>query len=168
MASTMVPDAADRPEVLPSERLLPNGMAVPALRGDLRRIDNTRNALSVAAVWFWVALIIGGAGWLDPGGAHPVPLLLLGPLYPPFSPPLPPAAPNPPLHRAARPAASPPRRGGGRGGGTFPPSGPDPPAPRRSDASASPSSRSKPSCGRRCGPPPDAGGSPRPCGGSRG
>ena len=61
MTSTMVPDAADRPEVLPSDRLLANGMAVPQLRTDLRRIDNARNALSVAAVWFWVALIIGGA-----------------------------------------------------------------------------------------------------------
>ncbi len=65
MASTIVPDAADRPSVLPSERLLANGMAVPALRADLRRIDNARNALSVAAVWFWVALIIGGAVWID-------------------------------------------------------------------------------------------------------
>ena len=38
MASTIVPEAADRPSVLPSERLLANGMAVPALRADLRRI----------------------------------------------------------------------------------------------------------------------------------
>jgi len=52
MAATMVPDAADRPGVLPTDRLLGNGMAMPALRVDLRRIDNTRNALSVVAVWF--------------------------------------------------------------------------------------------------------------------
>ena len=64
MASTIVPEAADRPAVLPSERLLSNGMAIPALRTDLRRIDNARNALSVAAVWFWVAVIIGGAVWI--------------------------------------------------------------------------------------------------------
>ena len=58
----MVPEAADRPDVLPSERLLANGMAVPALRKDLRHIDNVRNAVSVASVWFWVALIIGRRG----------------------------------------------------------------------------------------------------------
>ena len=51
MASTIVPEAADRPDVLPSERLLANGMAIPALRADLRRIDNVRNAISVATVW---------------------------------------------------------------------------------------------------------------------
>ncbi len=55
MAATMVPDAADRPDVLPSERLLANGMAIPGLRGDLRRIDNGRNALSVAG-----GVVLGG------------------------------------------------------------------------------------------------------------
>ena len=62
----MVPEVADRPDVLPSERLLANGMAVPALRKDLRHIDNVRNAVSVATVWFWVALIIGGRGLAGP------------------------------------------------------------------------------------------------------
>ena len=61
----MVPDAADRPDVLPSERLLANGMAIPELRPALRHIDNARNALTVVSVWFWVVLIIGGAVWLD-------------------------------------------------------------------------------------------------------
>ena len=60
----MVPDVAERPDVLPTERLLANGMAIPPLRADLRRIDNVRNAISVALVWFWVAVIIGGAVWL--------------------------------------------------------------------------------------------------------
>ena len=44
MTSTVVPDLADRPAALPSERLQANGMAIPALRADLRRIDNARNA----------------------------------------------------------------------------------------------------------------------------
>ena len=48
MASTMVPEAADRPDVLPSERLLANGMAIPALRKDLRQIDNLGNAAHIA------------------------------------------------------------------------------------------------------------------------
>ena len=51
-----MPEAADRPDVLPSERLLANGMAIPALRADLRRIDNLRNAISVAS-----GLVLGGA-----------------------------------------------------------------------------------------------------------
>jgi len=85
MASTMVPDAADRPEVLPSERLLANGMAIPELRTDLRRIDNVRNAISVAAVWFWVALIIGGAVWLGAWWAYLIAFVLMGPMYARFA-----------------------------------------------------------------------------------
>ena len=55
MASTMVPDVADRPDVFPTERLQANGMAEPGLRARLRRIDNRRNALTVVMVWLWVA-----------------------------------------------------------------------------------------------------------------
>src|ERR1700693_4847468 len=86
MASiTIVPDAVDRPDVLPSERLLKNGMAVPQLRADLRRIDNARNALSVAAVWFWVALIIGGAVWIDQWWSYLSAFVLMGPMYARFA-----------------------------------------------------------------------------------
>src|SRR3974390_1105403 len=80
MATTMVPDAADRPQVLPTERLQVNGMAVPPLRADLRRIDNRRNALSVAAVWFWVAVIIGGAVWIDQWWSYLAAFVLMGPM----------------------------------------------------------------------------------------
>ena len=85
MASTIVPEAADRPNVLPSERLLANGMAIPALRADLRRIDNVRNAVSVATVWFWVALIIGGAVWLDQWWGYLIAFVLMGPMYARFA-----------------------------------------------------------------------------------
>ena len=81
----MVPEAADRPDVLPSERLLANGMAIPALRDDLRRIDNVRNALSVAAVWFWVALVIGGAVWIGQWWSYVIAFVLMGPLYARFA-----------------------------------------------------------------------------------
>ncbi len=57
----MVADPAARPEVFPTDRLLDNGMARPELRQDLRRIDDVRNAVTVASVWLWVAVIIGGA-----------------------------------------------------------------------------------------------------------
>jgi fatty acid desaturase len=85
MASTMVPDAAARPEVLPTERLLANGMAVPPLRAELRRIDNRRNALTVAAVWFWVAVIIGGAVWIDQWWSYLLAFVLMGPMYARFA-----------------------------------------------------------------------------------
>ena len=85
MASTMVPDVADRPDVLPSERLLANGMAIPALRAELRHIDNVRNAISVAAVWFWVAVIIGGAVWIDQWWGYLLAFVLMGPMYARFA-----------------------------------------------------------------------------------
>ena len=60
-------------------------MAVPALRADLRRIDNLRNAPSVATVWFWVALIIGGAVWIDQWWGYLVAFVLMGPMYARFA-----------------------------------------------------------------------------------
>ena len=85
MATTMVPPAADRPDVLPSERLQANGMAIPALRGDLRRIANGRNALSVFMVWFWVAVIVGGAVWVDQWWSYLIAFVLMGPMYARFA-----------------------------------------------------------------------------------
>ena len=85
MASTMVPEAADRPDVLPTERLLANGMAIPPLRAELRRIDNLRNAISVAAVWFWVAVAIGGAVWIDRWWSYLIAFVLMGPMYARFA-----------------------------------------------------------------------------------
>ena len=61
----MVADKAARPDVLPTDRLFENGKARPELRAELRRIDDARNAVSVASVWLWVVLIIGGAVWID-------------------------------------------------------------------------------------------------------
>ena len=83
--STMVPDVAERPDVLPTERLLANGMAIPPLRADLRRIDNVRNAISVALVWFWVAVIIGGAVWLGQWWGYLLAFALMGPMYARFA-----------------------------------------------------------------------------------
>ena len=85
MASTIVPEAADRPAVLPSERLLANGMAIPELRAELRHIDNVRNAISVVTVWFWVAVVIGGAVWIDQWWSYLIAFVLMGPLYARFA-----------------------------------------------------------------------------------
>ena len=57
MATTMVPSADRLPDVLPTERLLKTGKAVPEVREALRRIPNALNAFSV--VFCWVQ-IIGG------------------------------------------------------------------------------------------------------------
>ncbi len=49
--TSMVPDPADLPEVLPTNRLQVSGMPVPALREQLRRIPNGRNVFNVISVW---------------------------------------------------------------------------------------------------------------------
>jgi fatty acid desaturase len=78
MASTMVPERTvpgtmvpvdDRlPQVLPSERLLESGKAIPEVRQELRRIDDVRNVGSVLLCWAQPLAIIGLAVWI----AHPV------------------------------------------------------------------------------------------------
>jgi fatty acid desaturase len=85
MATTVVPAPATRPDVLPTERLLPNGMAVPELRAELRRISNVRNALTVTMVWFWVVVIVGGAVWLTSWWSYLIAFVLMGPMYARFA-----------------------------------------------------------------------------------
>ena len=58
-------DLADRPEVFPTDRLLSNGKARRELRAELRKIDDRRNAVSVAMLWFWLVAIIGGSAWIN-------------------------------------------------------------------------------------------------------
>jgi fatty acid desaturase len=60
-----------RTRVLPSDRLLANGLAIPEVRAELRRIPNVRNASSVLMVWVWTAVIVATvvrvnhpAGWV--------------------------------------------------------------------------------------------------------
>ncbi len=81
----MVPDASIRPEVFPTERLLQNGMCRPELRRDLRRISNWRNAISVASLWFWVAVIVGGAVWWNDPLGYLAAFVLMGPMYARFA-----------------------------------------------------------------------------------
>jgi fatty acid desaturase len=82
---SMVADPSVRPLVLPTERLLPSGMAKPDLRRDLRRIDDGRNALTVASVWAYVAGIVGAAVWIDTWWAYGVAFVLMGPMYARFA-----------------------------------------------------------------------------------
>ena len=61
-------------------------MARPELRQDLRRIDDVRNARHAwSSVWCWVALIIGGAVWLDSPLAYLAAFVLMGPMYARFA-----------------------------------------------------------------------------------
>lgn len=55
---TMVPDAELLPEVLPTERLSVTGMPVPALRAEMRRIDDVRNIGTVVLVWVQAAITV--------------------------------------------------------------------------------------------------------------
>src|SRR3954471_3852798 len=61
---TMVPEAALLTAVT-GERLRPDGRPGPALRDDLRRIPNLRNAVSVVSVWVQIAGIAVVAVWLN-------------------------------------------------------------------------------------------------------
>ena len=70
MVATMVPDAELLPEVLPTDRLGPTGMAVPEVRTRLRRIGNVANAGTVAGAWvqtiavlYGTDLLVSRTGW---------------------------------------------------------------------------------------------------------
>jgi fatty acid desaturase len=85
MATTMVPDLTARPDVLPSDRLLANGMAIPELRPALRHISNWRNAVTVISVWSYVVLIVAGAVWLNAWWSTLIAFVLMGPMYARFA-----------------------------------------------------------------------------------
>lgn len=83
--TTMVPPAELLPEVLPTERLGPTGMPVPALRADLRRINGLANLGSVLLTWGQAALTIGLAVWIDRPVAYLVAVVLMGPAFARFA-----------------------------------------------------------------------------------
>jgi fatty acid desaturase len=65
---TMVPPAELLPEVLPTDRLLPSGKAVPEIRAELRRIPVTRNVAAVASVYAQSLGLVLAAAWIG----HPL------------------------------------------------------------------------------------------------
>jgi|MEHZ01.5.fsa_nt_MEHZ011463857.1_37 fatty acid desaturase len=81
----MVAPARALPDVLPTERLLAGGKAVPAIRADLRKIPNLRSALAVTLVVTEPIAII----WLAIKLGHPVSwvaaFLLMGRQYARFA-----------------------------------------------------------------------------------
>ena len=64
--TSMVPDPADLPEVLPTDRLQATGMPVPALREQLRRIPNSRNVLNLISVWIQTFGVLAVACLITP------------------------------------------------------------------------------------------------------
>lgn len=56
--STMMLDPGLLPQVLPTDRLMVNGMAVRELRVELRRIADARNILSIVGLWASVVVLI--------------------------------------------------------------------------------------------------------------
>jgi fatty acid desaturase len=82
---TLVPPAALLADVLPTDRLLANGMAIPELRARYRRIDNVRNAITVVLLWGSVlALIELGVRLANPWVAVAC-FVLMGPMHARFA-----------------------------------------------------------------------------------
>jgi len=85
VTTTLVPPAAVRPEVLPTERLGPTGMALGELRARYRHIAGVRNALSVAALWATVAVIVELGVRLHSPWAAAACFLAMGPVHARFA-----------------------------------------------------------------------------------
>lgn len=80
----LVPQPDELTDVLPSERLLVNGVAIPELRSSFRKIEDSRNARAVVMVWLWTGLLAyAGARW---GLAAAVAaFVLMGPMHARFA-----------------------------------------------------------------------------------
>jgi fatty acid desaturase len=77
-AGTVLPDPSILPDVLPTDRLQPSGMAKPAIRDGLRHIPNGRNVLNVASVLLQSFGLVALAAWIDQPWAWVVTFVLMG------------------------------------------------------------------------------------------
>ena len=82
---TMVPPDGALTQVLPTDRLTATGMPVPALRMELRRIADARNAGTVVATWAQALGTIGLAVWIGHPLAYAAAFLLMGPAFARFA-----------------------------------------------------------------------------------
>jgi fatty acid desaturase len=78
MASTMLPPPELLPAVLPTERLTARGVLRPAVRADLRRIPNARNAVTVVSALVQTAGVVVWAGWTGTWWAYLIAFLVMG------------------------------------------------------------------------------------------
>jgi fatty acid desaturase len=84
MSISFVPDEAMLPQVLPNDRLLANGIAIPELRAKYRDINTWRNIRAVFMVWFWtlgLAELGTHFGWLVAIAVF----ILMGPMHARFA-----------------------------------------------------------------------------------
>ena len=84
MTIELVPILEELPDVLPTERLLVNGMAIPELRKDYRHIENWRNVRAVTMVWLWTAALAYCGVRFGPFAALAV-FILMGPMHARFA-----------------------------------------------------------------------------------
>lgn len=78
VATTMLPPAERLPDVLPTDRLSAAGRPTPAVRDELRRIPNARNALTVAGVFLQSFGVIAAAVVIGRWWAYTAAFLLMG------------------------------------------------------------------------------------------
>lgn len=76
--TTMIPPPEALPGVLPTDRLTASGMPVRAVRDELRRIPDARNAVTVVASWTQVVLTAGLALVVAHPAAWVVAFVLMG------------------------------------------------------------------------------------------
>ncbi len=81
----MVPPAEVLPAVLPTDRLTENGMPVPEVRAELRRIADLRNVGTIVATWAQALCTIGLAVWIGHPLAYVAAFLLMGPAFARFA-----------------------------------------------------------------------------------
>ena len=84
MSIDLVPSPEALPDVLPTERLLVNGMAIPELRKNYRHIENWRNVRAISFVWLWTAALAYLGVRLGPFAAVAV-FILMGPMHARFA-----------------------------------------------------------------------------------
>ena len=84
MAIDLVPQPSALVSVLPSERLLANGMAIPELRTKYRRINNLRNVNAVVLAWIETAALIYCGVHFGPWAAAGA-FILMGPMHARFA-----------------------------------------------------------------------------------
>lgn len=81
----MVPPSSALPQVLPTDRLLAGGKAVPALRAELRSIPQWRSWLAIVTVTVEPVAIVAAAIWLSHPLAWAAAFVLMGRTYARFA-----------------------------------------------------------------------------------
>ena len=79
--TSLVPVGDVLTQVLPTDRLLANGVLRPDLRAEMRRVPNLRNAVAVTMTWVWLAVLVAVVVWIGNPVAYVVGAVLATPLH---------------------------------------------------------------------------------------